>query len=428
MTTQVRRREPKVTIAGMLVALAATTACGGSDHGGLAAPGAAGAATSGDVTTGTSSTAAAGGAGGDTTMGAGGAGTGGSSTGGTGGSGTGGGEPGGAGGGGGGDAGPPVDGGPPPSACVFHSDPAWDGGVRAYAVATTDDGGDSDATVVDAQASDATVATADASDAPNASDAYEGGSRGGEGGTSDGGSRGDAAPADAGPTTSITVLTSPFIGAYLADSAGRTLYTYGGDMAGDCNFAPISGCDKDCIIAWPVFDAGRRTLPSSIDDHAFGAILRADGAWQTTYYGWPLYYYKTDTGPGVLNGQAKGKTWHAATVIPAGVVIMKNAMFAKYLADGNGRTLYVYNADVLGTSTVDPVSNCGDACLVDHPVFERNRISVVSSLEPTDFTLFVRSRGQQLAYRGAPLYYSSADVRSGDTNGATTAGWSLAVP
>jgi predicted lipoprotein with Yx(FWY)xxD motif len=54
---------------------------------------------------------------------------------------------------------------------------------------------------------------------------------------------------------------------------------------------------------------------------------------------------------------------------------------------------------------------------------------VVSSLELTDFSLFVRSAGgQQLAYKGAPLYYGAADERSGDLKGATTPGWSVAVP
>ena len=97
--------------------------------------------------------------------------------------------------------------------------------------------------------------------------------------------------------------------------------------------------------------------------------------------------------------------------------------------DGAGRTLYVYDADTKGTATSDPTSACADACLTMHPAFRRNRISVVSSLEPTDFTIFVQGPlGQQVAYRGAPLYYSSDDLRSGDQKGATTPGLSIAIP
>jgi predicted lipoprotein with Yx(FWY)xxD motif len=311
----------------------------------------------------------------------------------------------------------PGDGGVQIPACVFHTDPVVEGGTSSL-VANADDGGAGDAggTVADATSDGATpdaVATSDASARS-------------EGGT-DGGARGDAA--DSGPAPSVTVLTSAFLGPYLADSAGRTLYTYGGDQPGDCNYAPISGCERDCLVAWPLFDASARTLAAGLDDRAFGRILRADGSTQTTYFGWPLYYYKPDVAPGQLTGQAKAKTWHAATVVPVGIVIMKNATFDKYLADGGGRTLYVFDQDTKGTGSADPVSVCTGSCSDEHPVFMRSRISVVSSLAPTDFSIFVQGQArQQLAYKGAPLYYAAADARSGDQNGATTSGWSVAVP
>jgi predicted lipoprotein with Yx(FWY)xxD motif len=107
---------------------------------------------------------------------------------------------------------------------------------------------------------------------------------------------------------------------------------------------------------------------------------------------------------------------------------MRDAASVRYIADGSGRTLYVYDQDLKGTASSDPTSACTGTCLVDHPAFWRNRISVVSSLEPTDFSTFAPRLGStQLAYKGAPLYYSAADARSGDANGATT-GWSVALP
>ena len=199
-------------------------------------------------------------------------------------------------------------------------------------------------------------------------------------------------------------------------------------MAGDCQNAPISGCEKDCLVAWPLFDAGPRTLAPSLNDGMFGTILRPDGASQTTYYGWPLYYYRTDVGPGTLTGQAKSRTWHAATVIPMGIMVMKGVDIMRYLADGEGKTLYVNDQDTKGTATTDPVSACTGACLADHPGFFRSRLSVVSSLETTDFSTFLPGHGRaQIAYKGAPLYRSAADARSGDLKGAT-AGWSVALP
>jgi predicted lipoprotein with Yx(FWY)xxD motif len=305
---------------------------------------------------------------------------------------------------------------------VFHTDPVVEAGVSPFAVFASDGGADASDPDAQAPASDGGGSIDGSSEAGSLADAS------GEGGPRpEGGTPRDAG--DAGPAPSITVLNNPFVGNYLADSAGRTLYTYGADWAGDCNYAPISNCVTDCLVAWPLFNANPRTLAPSLDDHAFGTILRADGAYQTTYFGWPLYYYKTDTGPGVLGGQAKAKTWHAATVIPLGIFIMKGTTAVKYLGDGAGHTLYVYDADTKGTATSDPTSACADACLTMHPAFRRNRISVVSSLEPTDFTIFVQGPlGQQVAYKGAPLYYSSDDLRSGDQKGATTPGWSIAIP
>jgi predicted lipoprotein with Yx(FWY)xxD motif len=296
-------------------------------------------------------------------------------------------------------------------ACIFHTDPITEGGAPHAVIA--DEGGAGDAGAVADAALDADKDAALASDAASREGGSDGGGRGGDGG----------------PAPSITVLTSAFVGPYLADSNGRTLYTYGGDLPGDCNYAPTSQCERDCLVAWPLFDAGARTLAAGLDDRAFGTILRADGSYQTTYYGWPLYDYKTDVAAGQFGGQAKAKTWHAATVIPAGIVIMKGTTADKYLADGGGRTLYVFDQDTKGTATADPIGACTGSCLDAHPVFMKSRISIVSSLAPTDFSVFVQGHArQQLAYKGAPLYYAASDARSGDQTGATTAGWSMALP
>jgi predicted lipoprotein with Yx(FWY)xxD motif len=412
MTNEDRRNSVKLACAILAITGVGIGAVScGSDHGGLVES----TATSGDTSTGTggrqgasttSSTATTGGSGG-----------GGTETGGTGGSGggattaedassdTGGTDPG-------------DDGGPNLAACVYHTErpTTEDGGVYLYALgddsAAPDDGSVADADTSDAAASNDAGASADARDATPRSDA----------------GKADAGSGDAGPAPSITVIVSPFLGPYLADSAGRSLFTYGADIAGDCNNPPISGCEKDCLIAWPLFYAGPRTLAPGLNDAAFGTIQRADLSYQTTYYGWPLYYFKTDLAPGMLGGQAKSKIWHAATVIPAGIVIMRDAASVRYIADGSGRTLYVYDQDLKGTTSSDPTSACIGTCLVDHPTFWRNRISVVSSLEPTDFSTFAPKPGStQLAYKGAPLYFSAADARSGDVNGATT-GWSVALP
>jgi predicted lipoprotein with Yx(FWY)xxD motif len=230
------------------------------------------------------------------------------------------------------------------------------------------------------------------------------------------------------PAADIVVQQNPFVGAYLTDSAGRTLYTYGADLPGDCNSPPVSRCEADCPVTWPIFNGGGRVLGVGLDDAAFGTITRGDGSTQATYYGWPLYYYKSDLTLGQLTGQGKGKTWHAAEITPPSIVIMK-AGAVKYLADGAGRTLYVSAADTAG-SDKDPISNCSDACLDSFRPFHDKHLSVVSSLEPKDFSVFVRKGkgGLQLAYKGMPLYLAVTDTHTGDMHGVETAGFTAALP
>lgn len=231
------------------------------------------------------------------------------------------------------------------------------------------------------------------------------------------------------PAPNVTLQVSPFVGPYLADGTGRTLYTYGADRAGDCNTPPVSGCTADCLVSWPPFDAGARVLPPELADAGFGTIERPEGGQQTTYMGWPLYYYKSDLTLGQLTGQGKGKIWHVAELVLPSVTIMK-AGALKYLADAAGRTLYVSDADQVGTVDADPVSNCSGSCREIFEGFREKKLSLVSVLEPLDFSVFVRhaTGGLQVAYKGKPLYRAATDLKSGDTNGTAVAGFTLAEP
>jgi len=230
------------------------------------------------------------------------------------------------------------------------------------------------------------------------------------------------------PSPSITVQTSPFVGKYLADSRGIALYVYGVDFPGDCEYEPVSNCYNDCEIAWPIFNAQERTLAPELDDGDFGTIERADGTYQTTYRGWPLYYYKDDFEPGDVTGQGKGRIWHLAELELPNIVIMRVEQ-TRFLGDVDGKALYTYAGDTVGTAESPPVSACTGACRDAFEPYAPSTITPVSYLEPTLFGFFVSHDGiAQVAYRGAPLYRSKADVRSGQTNGLEFEGWSLAPP
>jgi predicted lipoprotein with Yx(FWY)xxD motif len=228
----------------------------------------------------------------------------------------------------------------------------------------------------------------------------------------------------------ITVQVSPFVGKYLADATGRALYTWGGDLPGDCHDDPQSLCIDSCANVWPAFHDPATVLAADLDPAVIGSVMRSTAP-VTTYYGWPLYYYTTDvlnatTGKWSTDGQGKGRVWHLAKLRPSNVVIMKSGA-TLYLGNGAGMTLYAFDQDQVGDN---PVSACTGTCLDAFVPFSVNTVSPVTSLEPGDFRLFVRpdSGEQQLAYKGAPLYRALSDQRSGDRSGTTTTGWTVVAP
>ncbi len=231
----------------------------------------------------------------------------------------------------------------------------------------------------------------------------------------------------AGPAPTITMPKNGFAGTFLADGAGRALYVYGADLPGDCEHPAITTCYNDCAVAWPIFNGEPRVLAAGLDESLFGSIRRTDGTVQTTYRGWPLYYYKSDVGPGDVKGQAVGRIWHLAQTVLPNIVIIR-VETTRFLADGEGHALYVSAADTKGTATSAPVSACSGTCFDSYDPFSPTYISPVTYLVSGDFSYFVRADGiVQLAYKGAPLYHAFADVRSATMNGVAP-GWTLAAP
>jgi predicted lipoprotein with Yx(FWY)xxD motif len=185
-------------------------------------------------------------------------------------------------------------------------------------------------------------------------------------------------------------------------------------------------------VSWPIFDAGERTLATGLDDAVFGTIDRGDGTFQTTYYGWPLYRYKSDTAANTINGQGKAKTWFAAEVSLPNLMIMRGPVSGggiKYLGDDRGRTLYSLSGDTLGGTGVEPASACTGPCTDAFVPYAPGAVYPVTSIEPHDVALFFRADGKlQTAYKGAPLYYAKGDVHAGEQNGLTLFGGALVLP
>ena len=109
-----------------------------------------------------------------------------------------------------------------------------------------------------------------------------------------------------GPIYTIDEQPIPTIGIYLTDGAGMTLYYTTVDTAGKSNI------DDSELDDWPIFYASKIVVPPKLQRSDFGVIKRSDGKLQTTYKGWPLYYYEKDDEPSDTVGQGVGGVWFLA--------------------------------------------------------------------------------------------------------------------
>jgi predicted lipoprotein with Yx(FWY)xxD motif len=111
------------------------------------------------------------------------------------------------------------------------------------------------------------------------------------------------------PDYSVVIMRNNEVGTYLADPAGRTLYTLSRDTPG------VSTCIGNCSQIWPIFYVEPPVVaPSLIPSSDFARITRTDGGFQTTYQGKPLYWYSGDTKPGQTNGEGFNNIWTVAMV------------------------------------------------------------------------------------------------------------------
>jgi predicted lipoprotein with Yx(FWY)xxD motif len=214
-----------------------------------------------------------------------------------------------------------------------------------------------------------------------------------------------AVPTAAGPDT--MKVTSSSIGPILTDAQGKTLYYF----ANDAPSKGTSACTGQCTALWPPFSAGTVSVSSPLDQADFNSITLADGTKQTTWYGWPLYYYSRDAKTGDMNGENFLNVWFSLKPDQS-VMVRHTPALGLYLTDISGMTLYTFSKDTTGTST------CNGACIALWPPFNSTPIKPPSSVKIADFGTVNRADGlAQLSYMGKPLYYYSRDAKPGDTNG-----------
>ena len=234
------------------------------------------------------------------------------------------------------------------------------------------------------------------------------------------------------PTTAPSVnLGTTTLGQVLTGVDGKTLYFFAPDVNGDAT------CTGGCADTWPVFYAENLTLGNSLKQTDFGTITRADNTKQTTFKGWPLYYYRNDAKAGDIAGENIGNVWQVAkpnyTVMLASRQLVgndgKNYTFdtkegtgnSLFLVDSLGRTLYGYANDKFNVNKYTKADLGNNPTW---PIFEATKIGEIpSALKQSDFAIItvpLSTPKKQMTFKGWPLYYFDQDVgKRGNTKGVS---------
>ncbi|GAA3642568.1 hypothetical protein [Flavivirga jejuensis] len=211
---------------------------------------------------------------------------------------------------------------------------------------------------------------------------------------------------------SVKSSTNSTFGNILTDSNGMSLYFFSKDVNGN------SECVNGCIAAWPVFYSEDPTLDNDLAASDFGVLTREDGEKQTTYKGWPLYYFANDSAAGDTNGDGAGDNWFIAkpdySLMYAQADILNVSTF--YMTNATGRTIYLFGNDTKDDNnfTQEDFSNNGA-----WPVISLDINLIPSILDINDFGTIDVFGTTQVTYKGWPLYYFGNDVERGDANGVS---------
>ncbi|MCJ7467485.1 MAG: hypothetical protein MUO53_12425, partial [Maribacter sp.] len=191
-----------------------------------------------------------------------------------------------------------------------------------------------------------------------------------------------------------------------------------------------SACTGGCLSIWPVFYQADIVVGAGLDPADFATIDRLDGAKQTTYKGWPLYYYANDNAAGDTNGDKFNDVWYIAKpdyslmYVQAQLVGHDGKNYLDDYSEGDGPTFYITNIE--GRTLYGFVADTKDTNNYTAPDFSNDSVwpiaeitleNIPSILDATDFgTIDVYGR-TQLTYRGWPLYYFGQDQVRGDNKG-----------
>ena len=222
----------------------------------------------------------------------------------------------------------------------------------------------------------------------------------------------------------IQISSNTQFGNVLTDANGKTLYFFSNDTKG------TSTCNGNCLATWPIYYSSETSTDVKIDKSLLGEITREDGSKQSTYKGWPLYYYAGDGQSGQAKGDAVNKIWYVAK--PDYLLMIANAQLVGhdgknylsdysegtgktiYLTDDKGRTLYAFKPDKFNKNNYTEADFSNDAIW---PIYQKETGSLPSLVRTADIAVITVFGKKQLTYKGWPLYYFGQAQQRGDNKG-----------
>jgi predicted lipoprotein with Yx(FWY)xxD motif len=227
-------------------------------------------------------------------------------------------------------------------------------------------------------------------------------------------------PATPPPRTDIHLDSNAVVGTHIVDKDGKSLYYFSNDVNGTSN------CTGGCLTAWPIFyaDSATTTFTGGLSGSDFKTITTSAGAKQTTYKGWPLYYYApggTQELAGETKGEGSNNVWFVAknySIMIAnyqltganGINYLSTYLpgdgRTNYLCDEKGNTLYFFARDSAYKNKFTRADFSNNAVW---PIYETDDIRVPSTMDKTLFVATTVNGKKQLTYKGWPLYYFGAD-------------------
>ena len=224
------------------------------------------------------------------------------------------------------------------------------------------------------------------------------------------------------PRTDIHLDSSNVtLGKHLVDKDGKSLYYFSNDVNG------LSNCTGGCLTNWPIYyaDMATTTFSNGLNAADFKTMITLQGVPQTTYKGWPLYYYApagVAEAAGETKGEGVGNVWFVAktnySITVAnyqltgvnGINYLGNYTAGNgrtnYFCDEKGNTLYSFGRDSAFKNKYTRADFSNNAVW---PIYETENITVPSTLDKSLFEVITFNGKKQLTYKGWPLYYYGPD-------------------